>query len=565
MQNLHHLGVGSLLALSLLAGCAAANPMPGAPIALHQAHFVPSGVYGDYLVGRFAASNADPNMAADAFMKALAAQPGSRELVQQAFLAAVLSGRPEAVQLARQLPGDPMAQLVLGDQDARAGNWAAAEQRFRSLPRQGLTQLLQPLLVAWAQQGAGHTTEALNTLRPFVEGQRFRGIFALHAAMIADLAGFKPEANAYYTIAQSSTPQMNLRMAEIVASWDARSGQPAAAQHIFAGLADSAPDMLMAAPALEAASGTRPVAQPTDGMAEAYLALGGAMRAQDAQEFAMLMLRMALDLRPDLTAARVLAADVLSSEQHYEPALRMLAGVPAADPLSPVVRMRRVSILVQMDRTTEALRDLDQLEKAFPASPMPDIQRADILRATHHYDAAAAAYSAGIAKMGTPHADDWPVFYDRGIAYNEAHDWAKAEADFRYALKLAPDQPYVLNYLGYSWADKGEHLAEARRMIQLASERRPNDGAITDSLGWVLLRQGDVKDAVQVLERAVELEPEDATINGHLGDAYAAAGRKLEAQYQWRRALTLNPDPEDTAKLEAKLQTPPESSVVSGK
>ena len=124
-------------------------------------------------------------------------------------------------------------------------------------------------------------------------------------------------------------------------------------------------------------------------------------------------------------------------------------------------------------------------------------------------------------------------------------------------LQLSPDQPFVLNYLGYSLADMGHHLDEARQMIQSAAERRPNDGAITDSLGWVMFRQGHSQDAVKTLERAVELEPEDATINGHLGDAYWAVGRKIEAQYQWRRALTLNPTPDDAAKLEAKLNTGP--------
>src|SRR6202008_241791 len=115
----------------------------------------------------------------------------------------------------------------------------------------------------------------------------------------------------------------------------------------------------------------------------------------------------------------------------------------------------------------------------------------------------------------------------------------------------------------YSWADMGRHLKEARDMIQRAAERRPNDGAITDRPGWGVVRQGDGKGAVTTLEHAVELEPEDSTINGHLGDAYWAAERKIEAQYQWRRALTLNPEPEDKAKLEAKLNTNHAGSVAS--
>jgi tetratricopeptide (TPR) repeat protein len=454
-----------------------------------------------------------------------------------------MSGRSEAVQLAHQLPNNPVAQLLLADQDARSGNWASAEKLFQALPQQGLTQLLQPLLVAWAEAGAGQPDAALATLRPAIAGQRFRGIFALHAGMIADLGGNQEEAARYYGIAQEEMPQMNLRLAQILASWQARSGQSAAAQRTLAALADGSPDMTIAVPALEANSASRPVERPTDGMAEAYLALGGALRAQDSHEYAMLMLRLALDLRPGLTAA----------------------SVPNNDPLGSVVRMRRVGIMVQTGHADDALRELDRIAADYPDSPLPLIQRGDILRSKEHYSEAIAAYTSGIAKVGQLGAEDWPVFYDRGIAYQNTHQWHEAEADFRRALQLAPDQPYVLNYLGYSLADKGEHLAEARQMIQKAAERRPNDGAITDSLGWVMLRQGDVGDAVQLLERAVEQEPEDPTINGHLGDAYSAAGRLLEAQYQWRRALTLNPGPEDTAKLEAKLQTPPTSSVASGR
>jgi tetratricopeptide (TPR) repeat protein len=565
MQHLRTLGLGSLLALSLLSACAAADPSASGTIAVQQGRYVPSGVFGDFLTGRFAASQSDPSAATDAFLKALAANPGDPDLLEQAFITSVMSGRSEAVQIAHQLPNNPVAQLLLADQDARSGNWAAAEQRFQALPQQGVTQLLRPLLVAWAQAGAGQTDAALATLRPVIAGQRFRGIFALHAGIIADLAGNQEEAVQFYGIAQSEMPQMNLRLAQVLASWQARTGHPADAQRTLAALANGSPDMTIAVPALEATSATRPVEHPTEGMAEAYLALGGALRAQDSHEYAMLMLRLALDLRPGLTAARVLAADLQSADQHPDAALQMLASVPNSDPLGPVIRMRRVGIMVQTGRADDAMRELDRIAADYPDSALPPIQRGDILRSKERYSEAIAAYTSGIEKLGQPGGEDWPVFYDRGIAYEQAHQWHNAEADFRRALQLAPDQPYVLNYLGYSWADKGEHLAEARQMIQKAAERRPNDGAITDSLGWVMLRQGDVGSAVQLLERAVELEPEDSTINGHLGDAYSAAGRLLEAQYQWRRALTLNPGPEDTAKLEAKLQTPTTASVASGR
>ena len=122
------------------------------------------------------------------------------------------------------------------------------------------------------------------------------------------------------------------------------------------------------------------------------------------------------------------------------------------------------------------------------------------------------------------------------------------------ALNLAPDQPAVLNYLAYSWADQGVHLPEARKMIERAIEQQPKDPAIIDSLGWVMLRQGQPGDAELLLEQAVALQPEDATINAHLGEAYWAVGRRLEAVFQWRRALTLDPEPDDKARWEARLR-----------
>jgi Flp pilus assembly protein TadD len=306
------------------------------------------------------------------------------------------------------------------------------------------------------------------------------------------------------------------------------------------------------------------VTKATDGIAEAYLAFAAALRSQDSSEFAMIITRLALQLRPDFAAARLLASDILSNEQQPEAALRMLAGIPDSDPIAPLIRLRRVTLTDRLGHSDEATRQLTQLTKDYPDNPVPEIQLGDMLRSRQRFAEAVTAYDRAIVLIPHPARNDWVVFYDRGIALERSHHWPKAEADFNHALELAPDQPYVLNYLGYAWADMGRNLGQAHQMIQKAAERRPNDGAITDSLGWVEFRQGSVGDAVHTLERAVELEPEDSTINAHLGDAYWAAGRKIEARYQWQRALTLNPEPDDVAKLQEKLKTDHPGPVASG-
>jgi Flp pilus assembly protein TadD len=147
------------------------------------------------------------------------------------------------------------------------------------------------------------------------------------------------------------------------------------------------------------------------------------------------------------------------------------------------------------------------------------------------------------------------IYYFRGICYERSKQWPKAEADMKQALELFPDQPLVLNYLGYSWIDQGINLDDGMRMIQRAVDQRADDGYIVDSLGWAYYRIGNYEEAVKHLERAVELKPEDPTINDHLGDGYWKVGRVLEARFQWSHARDLKPDPEDLAKIEDKLKS----------
>ena len=143
-----------------------------------------------------------------------------------------------------------------------------------------------------------------------------------------------------------------------------------------------------------------------------------------------------------------------------------------------------------------------------------------------------------------------------------AKDWPGAEKDLLHARALAPDEPDVLNYLGYSWADRGERLGEALALLKTAAAKSPNSGAIIDSLGWAYFKVGDLEKAVENLERAVELEPSAADINDHLGDVYAAVGRSLEARYQWQRVLTLEASDELKASAQAKIDATPEPAPI---
>jgi Flp pilus assembly protein TadD len=235
-------------------------------------------------------------------------------------------------------------------------------------------------------------------------------------------------------------------------------------------------------------------------------------------------------------------------------ALAPLADIGSADPLYPLAAMREAVLLARLGHTQEARQKLRDLAAAYPASPEPQLALGDLLREQSDFLAAAAAYTTALSLLPAGSPATWLVYYDRGMSYDQGGDWARAQPDLEAALKLSPGQPYVLNYLGYSWAVKRHNIPEARKMIEQALQAVPNDGAIVDSLGYVMLQQGQAQAAVTTLTKAVNLEPEDPTINAHLGDAYAAAGDRLQAIFQWRRALQLGPDADLTSELLAKLQ-----------
>lgn len=178
----------------------------------------------------------------------------------------------------------------------------------------------------------------------------------------------------------------------------------------------------------------------------------------------------------------------------------------------------------------------------------------NIMRSRKRYAEAIPYYDQALALITKPERRHWVYYYARGTSYERLKNWDAAEVDLEKALSLYPDQPLILNYLGYSWIDQGRKLKEGMAHIEKAVALKPDDGYIVDSLGWAHYMQGNFEEAVRYLERAVELKPDDPVLNDHLGDALWRVGREREARYQWEQALTLSPEPEDEVKIRKKLQ-----------
>jgi tetratricopeptide (TPR) repeat protein len=511
--------------------------------------------YGAFLDAQYAASHGRLDLAANGILAALQADPDNAELQRDAFGLTLLAGRPEAGKIAPSLTQNPVALLLLADRQARSGDWQGAELAYAELPHDPLLDTLKPLLLAWAQQAQGRTDKALDTLQPGINSGHLAAFYLLHAALIADVAHRDGLASRLYDQLAKGMGEPNVRMAQFLASWQARSGQVAEAKATIMALAEGSSDLSMAIPGLLANIDAPQVTDARQGIAEAYVGMAGALRRDDKTSLPAMVLQLALRMEPGLTEAHLVAAEMAGARQDYAQAAAALELVPDSDPLAAVVQMHLADDDARIGKTDAALRLLDRLSAKYPDRADPYIQKGDLLAGEKKYTEAVEAYDQAVALTPHPGRSDWFLFYARGAAYERSHEWPKAEADMKHALKLYPEQPVVLNFLGFSWADQNRNLTEAHAMIQRALDQRPNDGEIVDSLGWVLLRQGDAHQAVKVLEKAAEMSPVDPTITGHLGDAYWDAGRHLEAEDQWRRALVLGPDPDDAARINARLKS----------
>lgn len=290
------------------------------------------------------------------------------------------------------------------------------------------------------------------------------------------------------------------------------------------------------------------------GAAETFRTFARAIGADRDRLVALLYARMALALRPELDDARLLAGALLLDLDAPEAAEIVYRGVARASALFPAAEIGRADAMTVLDRRDEAVGVLSAVATAHPDDFTVQLAYAGALRRVERWQEAAAAYDAAIAMIDPIENRHWGVFYERGIAHERAGMWDEAEADFFKALELEPDQPHVLNYLGYSWVEQRRNFDEAQEMIEKAVAQRPEDGYITDSLGWVLYRIGKFEESVPPLERAVELRPTDPIINDHLGDALWMVGRTLEANFQWRRALSFEPEEEDADRIRRKLE-----------
>ncbi len=516
---------------------------------------------GNYLAALVAGSDRDTAAASTFFREALRADPRNPELIERTFVSALSNGDVgEALDLGRKLVDrngkDSLARLALGVGQLREGHWIAARRQLVVGGGAGREHdVTATLLTAWALAGQGEEKKALAV----VDGLRDSGFGVFrdyHAALIADLANDLPEATKRFKSAYAADKTI-LRLVDAYARFEARHGAVDEARRAYEAYEQVLPHHPVVAAGLAALKAGKPlpplVKSAQEGAAEVLYGLGAAGGRQGDELAAMIYLRLSLYLAPQNGLALITLADLYARLKQNEQAIDVYGLVPEASPLKDNADVQTGLTLDVLGRPEDAQKYLLGIVTDHPEDTEALTTLGNIQREQKHYVDAIKSYTEALAKLPPTDKFAWGLLYFRGIAYERAKQWPAAEADFKHALELFPEQPSVLNYLGYSWVDQGIHLDEAFKMLRRAVALRPEDGFIVDSLGWAHFKLGEYDEAMKQLERAIELKPSDPTINDHLGDTYWRVGRKLEAQFQWNHARDLKPDPEDLPNILNKI------------
>lgn len=507
---------------------------------------------GAYLAGRHAVYASDFVAAARYYSLALAQDINNHSLMENVTLSQLALGRLE-----RALPvAARMESLGIRSQIAHIAVVAdlIVNKKYDSLldregESQGVGDLADGLVAAWSHMGNGSVALALEEFDKVAEQSGLRGFAMYHKALALALVGDFEGAEAIF--ADESNGQGLLTRRGLVARAQILSqlGRDSDALEMLTDGFSSQFDPSLTALTDRLAAGDLPpfdqVTSVQDGMAEVFFTIGAALNGEAADEYTLVYARVAGYLRPGHIEATLLSAQLLDSLGQYDLAVQTYKQVPQSSADRHAAELGRAEALRRAAKPDAAIEVLERLTLDYPTLPLVHSSLGDLLRQQEDYTGAVAAYDKALEFTEEGDRSQWFLLYARGIAHERLGNWAESEADFRKALDLNPDQPQVLNYLGYTLVERQEKLDEALDMIQRAVAARPDSGPIVDSLGWVLYRLGRYEEAVGPMVKAGALMAVDPVVNDHLGDVFWAVGRKREAEFQWRRALSFI-DPDDT-------------------
>ncbi|MEK6747544.1 MAG: tetratricopeptide repeat protein [Pseudomonadota bacterium] len=510
------------------------------------------GVSGSYLSSLFSRSNGDIESAIKSLKTVYHKNPQDTDVANQLMGLYLLAGHiDKAMEIATHVyknnnNKDPISALMLSLKSIKNNDVDGAARILDKLSEEESGQLWLPLISAWLDIEKNQLKKPLMMEELSAEVGRAAPVVSYHLALINAQAGFTKAAieNFKYSVEDQSNPPA--RVMDRLKKFYAKNNSPEGLKPIVTKYREpegNLPEMNL-----------EEINNMQAGAAEILLTMGSLMLAADVTQDATLYLQLALYLKPEMDVAIVTLAQAYSELQQYGIANELLAKIQANNPLYNDAQLYIAINLGRLHKIEESVAKLDSLISAFPNNTDAYIAKGDLLRTQENYADAIKVYDAALGVVKEKKARHWPIYFALGICYDKIGNWVEAENKLRYSMKLSPDQPDVLNYLGYSFLIRGENFAEARMLIEKAIAKRPSDPQIMDSMGLALYLAGDYKQAAMYLERAVSLLPADVTVNEHLGDLYWRMGRKNEARFQWDRSLTYSKEDSVIQEIKEKIK-----------
>jgi tetratricopeptide (TPR) repeat protein len=509
-----------------------------------------------YLQARAASMDGDHGRAA-ALLAALAeARPGDTDIARRGVAEAIGAGQMDlAIELARRLPPTRLstdARLLLAASEMRRNRADRALPWLSVNGDNGNLEFIAPLVRGWAYAARGNLNEALQAIDQVPATGLLGPLRAEERALI--LLKFKRTAEAQpfaeRAAASAGARETQLRLA--FADGFLAAGDKARAIAILEGVGSNS-----AAARARIMAGKR-IGQAIDTPAKAFSDILTSFARDVARIQRMAppvgLVQVARYSDPQNSSASLLLALILDGTDRSGEALNILRSIPADDAFASQVRDVQARILTDEKRYDEAYA-IAAAAAAQPGAGIAEFSRlGDVLAAMKRHDAAADAYgrAAALAKARGAGDELWPLLLLRASTLEEGGRWPEARQALQEALALAPNQPLILNFLGYAKLERGEDVDSAEAMIRKASELAPEDASITDSLGWAQYKRGKLGEAIDTLQRAAEKDPDQAEIQEHLGDALFKSGRRLEARFAWNAAL-VTADDEVAVRVKAKL------------
>lgn len=551
----------SLIALAPIA-LAAAGCAREQQILTRPADDRASQAFSTYLSARFAAGEHDLGQAARYYGQSLSNDPANPSLLALSFFYSTTQGDFEAAGKYAQAvvaatPDDRAARLALAVIGFKHRDYAEVRKQLSLSAKGPFTTLTLSLFDAWAAAAQHDGAGVEKDLAALASQKGAESMAAFHTALIQDYSGNSSLADAAYKKALGSAAPTP-RVLDAYGRFLERQGRTQEAAKLYQSHANESGLASVVRPGLaRIAAGQKPEAlirNPADGAAEALFGIAASLTDAQSADISILYLRMALYLRADLGLGQVLLADRFESLRKFDQAIAIYHTI---EPSSPYYRMAQIQAALDEQRDGKndlAIADLRKLVASQPGDAEAWVSLGDAYRGSDKYAEAVDAYDHAEKVIGKPSRRDWPMFYARAMSREKLGKLDESEADIQTALKLSPEQPELLNYLGYSWVDRGRNIPTALTMLEKARSLRPYDGYIVDSVGWAYYQLGRYDDAARTLEAAVLLVPGDPTINDHLGDALWRAGRHIDARFQWNHALTFSDNDTDKAAIERKLK-----------